>query len=182
MTDEQTRLRESPSQTAGPYVHIGCTPNQAGIEGVYGQDLGCKDVLNSDADRHALNIRVIDGQGELVKDAMVEIWIANQNHWARRALESETGSFDFNIAKPETASDNIGQTHAPHVSIWVVARGINLGLHTRMYFPDEDNSEDFALGLVPEDRRETLIAEENDSGYQFNIHLQGDEETVFFDV
>jgi protocatechuate 3,4-dioxygenase alpha subunit len=78
---------------------------------------------------------------------------------------------------------------APHVSLWIVARGINLGLNTRLYFDDEAaaNAEDPVLRLIePPERRQTLIAVREQRGgevvYRFDIHLQGEQETVFFDV
>ncbi|MDG2403743.1 MAG: protocatechuate 3,4-dioxygenase subunit alpha, partial [Paracoccaceae bacterium] len=71
---------------------------------------------------------------------------------------------------------------SPHISVWIVARGINLGLHTRLYFPDEDNRDDPVLALLDQARRTTLIAVQKSDAYVFDIYLQGEAETVFFDV
>ena len=85
-----------------------------------------------------------------------------------------------------------GRRMAPHINVWIVARGINLGLNTRIYFSDEAeaNANDAVLNLIEwEQRRQTLVAERLDrrldSGaavYRFDIRLQGENETVFFDV
>ncbi len=172
-------LKESPSQTAGPYVHIGCTPQTAGLERrSMGAQLG-EDVAR-DAAAITLDITVLDGAGEPVRDALIEIWQVGFNEspgqWARRAADLETGLARFTTLKPGAAE---GQT--PHILVWIAARGINLGLTTRVYFPDEDNANDPVFGLAG-DRAKTMVAEPTKAGYAHVIHLQGPRETVFFDV
>jgi protocatechuate 3,4-dioxygenase alpha subunit len=78
-----------------------------------------------------------------------------------------------------------GRLMAPHITVWIVARGINIGLHTRLYFGDEEaaNAEDQVLARIEHRSRvQTLIAERDGDAYRFDIHLQGDNETVFFDI
>ncbi|MEM6588235.1 MAG: protocatechuate 3,4-dioxygenase subunit alpha [Pseudomonadota bacterium] len=171
-------LKESPSQTAGPYVHIGCTPQTAGLEQrSMGAQLG-GEVAQEEA--ITLDITVLDGAGDPVRDALIEIWQAGSEgragHWGRQAADLETGLAHFTACKPGAAE---GQT--PHILVWIVARGINLGLTTRVYFPDENNTSDPVFGLAG-DRAETMVAERTNAGYAHVIHLQGPEETVFFDV
>ncbi|WP_299506652.1 protocatechuate 3,4-dioxygenase subunit alpha [uncultured Roseobacter sp.] len=199
-----TKLHESASQTAGPYVHIGCVPNFSGISGVYTQDVGAQMVNeNTIGDRISITGTVFDGTGNALKDAMVEIWQADANGihasgdprgdpdlnfsgWGRKASDSETGVWRFDTIKPGPVPHGNDRMMAPHITFWVVARGINIGLHTRMYFPEEDaaNADDPVLARIEHKNRiSTLIAtRESDGMYQFNIHLQGPQETVFFDV
>jgi len=181
-------LKESASQTAGPYVHIGCVPQTAGLEqrGM-GPQLGTKMVsLDTMQNKISLDIGVLDGDGQYVKDALIEIWQASSDgtfdqsggfsNWGRQATNLETGQARFETVKPGAVD---GQ--APHVLVWIAARGINLALTTRLYFPDEDNSQDAVLQLAGA-RASTLIAEKTDTGYAHTVYLQGPNETVFFDV
>ncbi len=200
--------RETPSQTAGPYVHIGLAPGAAGF-GIFERELG--QVIagpRSKGERIRIEGRVLDGAGASVKDVLIEVWQANAagryNHpedtgelevepdfsgWGRVIPDFETGIFSFETVKPGPVPEPDGHRQAPHLSLWLVARGINLGLNTRMYFGDEDkaNSADPVLGRIDgAARRQTLIAERNEAGeqpaYRFDIHLQGASETVFFDI
>ena len=175
-------LQENPSQTAGPYVHIGCTPNQAGIAGVYPEDLGVHRSSNAKVQHHELFLRIIDGADNAVTDAMVEVWVPDCGYWARSVFDKTQKAYLLQAPKPEQSIDENEQVTTPNISLWIVARGINLGLHTRMYFPDEDNEPDYLLGLIGDDRRGTLIAEATASGYKFDVHLQGAQETVFLDI
>ncbi|WP_282026520.1 protocatechuate 3,4-dioxygenase subunit alpha [Limimaricola cinnabarinus] len=195
------RLKESPSQTAGPYVHIGALPNFAGIEGVYDEDLGQR-MITGEAKGERITIRgtVYDGTGAALRDAMVEIWQADAQGrypgqdgadpaftgWGRRAGDMETGEFAFETVKPGLVPFRDGRLMAPHVSVWIVARGINLGLQTRLYFADEAeaNAADPILARIEHrDRIGTLMARpEGDGVYRFDIRLQGEDETIFFDI
>ena len=199
------RLKESPSQTAGPYIHIGATPNACGIEGVYKEDLGRAMVsAKTLGARITVSGHVFDGTGTPLKDALVEIWQADAagrypgragadpafTGWGRQAVDGETGQFRFETIKPGSAPFPDGRPMAPHITFWIVARGINLGLNTRLYFSDEAeaNANDAVLNIIEwEARRATLVAkrEQGKDGqvvYRFDIHLQGEAETVFFDV
>ena len=199
------RLRETPSQTAGPYVHIGAVPTFAGLDGVYPQDLGSGPLYEDGAKGERITIRgrVIDGTGTPLLDGIVEIWQADANGlynspmeprgpadpkfkgWGRAATMGTDGVFTFETIKPGRVPWPDGRVQAPHVALWIVARGINIGLHTRMYFPDEAeaNANDPVLGRIEQKvRRDTLVAERRDGVYVFDIHLQGEAETVFLDI
>ena len=200
------RLKESASQTAGPYVHIGLTPNFSGIAGVIDADAGATMLAPDTAgQRITIHGRVIDGTGAPVSDAVLEIWQADSEGsyagsmspnsnvapaftgWGRQPTQSD-GSFTFETIKPGRVPAPNGSLMAPHVSLWIVARGINIGLQTRLYFADEveANAGDYVLNLIMDPRRrETLIARREDGPvprYVLDIHLQGDKETVFFDI
>ena len=182
-----TKLQESASQTAGPYVHIGCVPQTAGLEqrGM-GPQLGAKMVGPEAGPSIRLDMSVLDGAGEVVKDALIEIWHASADgtmeaqegsaHWGRQATDLATGLASFETVKPGAVD---GQ--APHILVWIAARGINLALTTRIYFPDEDNTQDAVLQLAGA-RAGTLIAQKTETGYAHSVYLQGPNETVFFDV
>ncbi|MGI6852352.1 protocatechuate 3,4-dioxygenase subunit alpha [Mesorhizobium sp. 1B3] len=204
MVQSLGRLKETASQTAGPYVHIGLTPNFCGIGGVYETDLGSSLVNDkTKGERITVKSRVLDGTGTPLKDALVEIWQADANGlynspsemrgtadpnftgWGRCASDMETGEFVFQTIKPGRVPFRDGRLMAPHITFWIVARGINLGLHTRMYFGDEEkaNAEDPVLQRIEHKVRvPTLIAPFRDGAYIFDVHLQGEKETVFFDV
>ena len=199
-------LKETPSQTAGPYVHIGLTPNFADIRGVYATDPGST-MLTPDTkgDRITITGRIIDGSGAVVNDALLELWQAdadgsytapmgpNSNSapaftgWGRQPTNAD-GVFSFETIKPGPVPGPDGKPMAPHVNLWIVARGINIGLQTRLYFDDEveANAGDFVLNKIMDPRRrQTLIARKEDGPvprYVLDIHLQGDKETVFFDM
>ncbi|MEM6939341.1 MAG: protocatechuate 3,4-dioxygenase subunit alpha [Pseudomonadota bacterium] len=199
-------LKESASQTAGPYVHIGLAPGAAGFD-IYKRELG-HDIAgpNAKGTRVRVEGRVIDGTGAAIKDVLIEVWQANaQGHyahpegggpvedgfrgWGRVISNFETGEWAFETVKPgQTRGRNVG-LQAPHLNLWLVARGINIGLITRMYFSDEAeaNAQDPVLRLIEwENRRGTLIAEKSlrkgSAVYRFDIRLQGEDETVFFDL
>lgn len=199
MTQPFKRAKETASQTAGPYVHIGCTPNFLGIEGIFPEDLGTRMITGDPAGKRiTVTGSVIDGAGNVLKDALVEIWQADAagqfpghgaapgfTGWGRSPGDMETGEFTFQTLKPGRVPWHDGRPQAPHITVWVVARGINLGLHTRMYFPDEEaaNAEDPILQRVEHRQRiHTLIADKTPEGYRFDIRLQGEAETIFFDI
>ena len=204
MIQSLNRLKETPSQTAGPYVHIGCVPNFSGILGVYPEDLGSS-MVNDKTKGERITIRgnVIDGSGSLLRDALLEIWQAdadglynspsemrrtadpNFTGWGRSPTDMQTGEYVFRTIKPGKVPFRDGRPMAPHVTFWIVARGINLGLQTRMYFGDEKeaNEADPILSRIEHRVRvPTLIAERKGDTYTFDIHLQGDRETIFFDI
>ena len=109
--------------------------------------------------------------------------------WGRTGAEFKSGLYSFDTVKPGAVIGRNGRMMAPHINVWIVSRGINIGLHTRMYFSDEAdaNAADPVLNLIEqEERRATLIAKrtkrDGKAVYAFDIVLQGDDETVFFDV
>lgn len=201
MVQKLDRLKESPSQTAGPYVHIGLTPCFSGINGVYPSDLGTQ-IAGADAKGARITIsgRVLDGTGTPLRDALLELWQADAagryagqdgadpavTGWGRCATDMETGTYTFHTIKPGRAPGPDGRPSAPHANLWIVARGINLGLSTRVYFEDEAeaNAADPALSRMEHQVRvPTLLARATAPGqYTFDIHLQGPDETIFFDL
>jgi protocatechuate 3,4-dioxygenase alpha subunit len=199
--------RETASQTAGPYVHIGLAPRAAGFD-IFENNFG--HVLATEAtqgERIRIEGRVFDGIGTVLKDVLIEIWQANAagryahpadrqpgkaldphfRGWGRAATDFESGVYAFETVKPGVVEGRNGRFMAPHVNAWIVARGINVGLSTRIYFSDEAeaNAKDAVLDLIEwEARRATLVAqrEAGSNVYRFDIRLQGEGETVFFDV
>jgi protocatechuate 3,4-dioxygenase alpha subunit len=192
----------TPSQTVGPFFKYGLTPN-----GQYDwNDAFTGNLVTPDASGERIRIegRVFDGEGQPVPDAMLEIWQADaQGRFAdpqdKRALPNAkfrgfgrsgtdaNGTFVFDTVKPGSVPDPDGKPQAPHVLLAVFARGMLRHLYTRVYFADEaGNGSDPVLALVPVDRRATLIAaREAGNGnavYRLDLHLQGENETVFFDV
>lgn len=205
MTQKLEHLKESPSQTAGPYVHIGATPNFCGVNGVYPVDLGVAMVRPETQGRRVTITGVVyDGLGAPVKDALIEIWQADANGrypgrgdprggadpqfsgWGRKPCDAVTGEWAFETIKPGAVPFKDGRQMAPHITFWIVARGINLGLHTRMYFPEDETeiATDPVLNRIEHrDRVRTLIARSaGEHAYRFDIRLQGESETVFFDI
>lgn len=184
----------TPSQTAGPYLHIGLTNKHSATQ------IASPDVPGN---RVHLKCRVFDLEGAPVNDAMLEIWQADgQGHYNHpddrpsgpdsrfygfgRAATDEKGTCEFETVRPGSVPGPGNTLQAPHLNVAVFARGILLQLHTRIYFAgDAANESDPVLALVPADRRETLMAHpdpERAASWLFNIRLRGDQETVFFDV
>lgn len=199
MVQKLDRLTESPSQTAGPYVHIGCLPGFAGLTGIYPQELGLSPVADG-AQGEIITITgsLYDGTGWALRDAMFESWQADAaglypgqqgadpavSGFARFAADGESGAFSLRTIKPGGMADRAGRMQAPHILLWIVARGINTGLQTRIYFEDEDNVTDPLLARIEQRQRvNTLIARKTAPGqYHFDIRLQGPDETVFLDM
>ena len=194
-------LKQTPSQTVGPFFAYGLTPEQYGypLTSIAGGDLATGE---TDGERIRIEGRVLDGTGEPIPDAMVEIWQADGQGRYAHPLDprgSNTGfkgfgrvgtgtdpecRFIFHTVKPGSVDGH----QAPHINVIVFARGLLLHAYTRIYFSDETeaNARDPVLALVPPERRATLIAERQDTPggvvYRFDIRMQGDAETVFFDV
>ena len=206
MTQKLDYLKETPSQTAGPYVHIGLAPGAAGFE-IYKSELGW-DIAGPNAKGERIRVQgiVIDGTGSAIKDVLLEAWQANADGvyphaestgesedgfrgWGRVITDFDTGEWGFDTIKPGPVPGRNGTVQAPHINLWIVARGINVGLNTRLYFSDEAeaNATDPVLNTIEwEKRRATLIAHRSDDGdipvYRFDIRLQSEDETVFFDI
>ena len=198
------RLKETPSQTAGPFVHIGLMPNFLGNAGIYPADFGARPVAEgAEGERITITGRVIDGAGMVLRDAVIESWQADSRGiypggdprgpadpkvtgWARLAADFDSGEWRLETIRPGRVPAADGRLQAPFISLWIVARGINLGLATRLYFGDaaEANADDPVLARIEHaPRRETLIARPvGDGEYRFDIVLQGPDETVFFEV
>jgi protocatechuate 3,4-dioxygenase, alpha subunit len=192
----------TPSQTVGPFFKYGLTPN-----GQYDwNDAFNNNLVTADAtgERIRLQGRVFDGDGQPVPDAMLEIWQADaQGRFAdpkdKRALPNAAfrgfgrcgtdgnGDYAFDTIKPGAVPDPDGKPQAPHILLAIFARGMLMHLYSRIYLDSEAaNAADPVLALVPADRRNTLIAVRQPGNgnavYRFDIRLQGDNETVFFDI
>jgi len=186
-------LQTTSSQTIGPYLHIGLTwliTDNLAQPGVSGE-------------RVAIEGRIVDGDGNAVNDAVVEIWQANaQGRYAHpedtqdkplepqfkgfgRVTTDNDGVFRFTTIKPGRVPAPSGGLQAPHLNVTIFTRGLLKHLITRMYFSNEPaNDADPVLQRVPAERRQTLIAapSEGKSGaFKWNVILQGERETVFFD-
>jgi protocatechuate 3,4-dioxygenase alpha subunit len=191
---EREVLGVTPSQTVGPYFSFGLTDPW-------------EDRENAVAPYHADAIEVfghvLDGRGDPIPDAMIETWQADPNGrfdhpddprgaavfegfrgFARSGTDGE-GRWSVRTLKPGSIPAVDGTPQAPHLLVTVMARGMLRQLTTRIYFGDEAgaNGADPVLLSLPDDARATLIAEPVDErGYRFDIHLQGDGETAFFDL
>lgn len=184
-------LHATPSQTVGPYLHIGLT-------WLITENLAPKGIPG---ERVRIQGRVLDGDGQPVNDALVEIWQANAaGKYAHprdrqskpladgfrgfgRSATNRNGAFRFRTIKPGPVPGPGGKLQAPHIAVNVFMRGQLKQLVSRIYFPGEtSNAQDPVLALVPADRRATLIARAVKPGVQeWNVLLQGKAETVFFD-
>jgi protocatechuate 3,4-dioxygenase alpha subunit len=183
----------TPSQTVGPFFDIG-------FAWMYRADLTCG---SQSGEKVTIRGRVLDGEGQSVPDACLEIWQADirgkyahpedpqANIAAReffgfaRVPTNDHGEFTFKTVKPGSIPGPGGKLQAPHLEISVFLRGLLQRLVTRLYFPDDpENATDVVLGLVPAARRETLVARRSESEntlLEWDVRLQGERETVFFD-
>jgi protocatechuate 3,4-dioxygenase alpha subunit len=172
----------TPSQTVGPYLHIGL------IDGLLGQAAVAADQPGAVVIRG----RLLDGAGEPVPDGMVEDWGAAPDgrydapgyRGFARSGTAAAGAFELVLLKPGRVPAPDGALQAPHLAIGVFARGLLKRLATRLYFPDEAdaNAADPVLGLLSEAERATLVAVPEDGGVRFDIRLQGAGQTTFFAV
>jgi protocatechuate 3,4-dioxygenase alpha subunit len=208
---------QTPSQTVGPFFHYGL-PWKGGADLVGKSDMGARPELFPE-EHYVLNLssptgtpdgevievagRVFDAQGEIISDAMIEIWQANaagryaslddtrdevpaDPHFIGfgRASTDAEGVYRFRTVRPGRVPGPGNSLQAPHIAISVFGRGLLKRLPTRLYFADgEGNDVDPILALVPEERRGTLIARRQEDGrWWLDIRLGGADETVFFDL
>jgi protocatechuate 3,4-dioxygenase alpha subunit len=201
----------TPSQTVGPYFAYGLAPhsrcNWSPDTKLYDwkQTVGA-DLVTPDATGQKIRIegRVLDGDGLPINDAMLEIWQADaQGRYAHprdnralpntqfkgfgRSATDKDGAYSFDTVKPGSVPGPNGKPQAPHIVFCIYSRGMLRQVYTRLYFADEAaNGSDPILALVPADRRDTLVAQKETKGdvpvYRFDIRVQGDNETVFFEV
>lgn len=191
----------TPSQTVGPYFAYGLTPGaKYPFTTLAGSDLVTEDTVGE-----VIEIvgRVTDGEGAAIPDAMIELWQpdgagrfsghdAGANTTFKGFGRSETvddGEFSFRTVKPGAVAGPDGKSQASHIDVGVFARGMIRRMFTRIYFDGEaGNDADPILALVPRDRRQTLIAYRDGDGaggvprYRFDIRVQGERETVFFEA
>lgn len=195
---------QTPSQTVGPYFAYGLTPEQYNyrLRSIQGADLTHP---GAEGERIRIVGQVLDGAGTPVDDAMIEIWQANAhgryNHPAddRKDNLLDPDFKGFGRVGTGTAPDNsfafvtvkpgpLGDGQAPHINVVVFMRGMLVHAFTRIYFSDEEaaNAADPVLQSVEAGRRKTLVARRDETAggivYRFDIHMQGTDETVFFDV
>lgn len=193
--DPSLLLGQTPSQTVGPYFAYGLTPEQYGYNFKSIASSTLADETTPGA-RIRIEGKVFDGAGLAVTDAMIEIWQADHagNYASKPGTNAkfsgfgrcgtgtaEGGLFWFDTVKPGVATAG----DAPHVNMIVKMRGLLLHLFTRVYFEDElaANTADPVLMVVPVERQKTLLARLVSPGvYRFDIHMQGADETVFFDL
>jgi len=203
----------TPSQTVGPFFAYGLTPHSRyewrpeHKKHIYDWKVTVgADLITPDASGEKIRIEgaVTDGDGRPINDAMIEIWQADaQGRYAhardqqalpnakfkgfgRSACDTD-GVYSFDTIKPGRVPGPGGKQQAPHIVVAVFSRGMLRQIYTRLYFSDEpSNAEDSILALVPEDRRDTLIAQkatqQGQTIYRFDIRVQGENETVFFEV
>jgi protocatechuate 3,4-dioxygenase alpha subunit len=160
----------TPFQTVGPFLHLGL---RAGREPMTADGLTTPIAITG---------RLLDGAGAGIEDGVLEFWAAGFDRIGR--VWTEAGGLYRLIAVKPSGREDAGTVHAPHFAVRVLARGILGEYLTRVYFADEpDNARDEVLGLVPAERRATVIAVTGaPSEYHFDIVVQGARETVFFDV
>ena len=184
-------MHTTSSQTIGPYLHIGMTwlvDENMAPQGVAGE-------------RMTIEGRMIDADGMPVNDAMLEIWQANSHgKYAHpedtrdlpvdkaftgfgRVYTDEEGRFRFHTIKPGRVPGPDGALQAPHLNLSIFMRGLLKHLVTRVYFPGDDHDADPVLSRVPAERRATLVARRGGKpgALEWNVVLQGQDETVFFD-
>ena len=193
-TDKNLRLGATPSQTVGPYLHIG-------LDWLNTTDLASPGVAG---ERIVIQGRLLDADRAPIPDGVIEIWLANSHgRYAHpddgRVLPLESGfsgfgrtptggngEFRFSTIKPGRVPATNGQLQAPHIMVNVFARGLLRQAVTRVYFPDDDHASDPVMASVPVNRRMTLIARSvagQVGVFEWNVLLGGDQnETVFFDV
>ena len=194
MSRESEHLCSLPSQTVGPFFHLGLTTNAA---------VGCLAAQEARGERIRLWFRLLGGGGAPVPDGMIELWQADASGkydhpadaqkrepdpkfcgFGRLATDAE-GVCTFETVRPGRVPDGRDGYQAPHINVSVFARGLLARLCTRVYFEgDPALPEDAVLALVPAERRQTLLAKPGATpgDWTFDIHLQGSQETVFFDI
>jgi protocatechuate 3,4-dioxygenase, alpha subunit len=191
VTDVAASPGVTPHQTVGPFFHY-ALPYEAGSRVAGPHRPGA----------FRLTGRVLDGEGTPVEDCLVEIWQADEEgrfvsepgiyaevtdgafRGFGRCPTDEDGRFEFHTVKPAGVPTLDGHPQAPHIAMSVFARGMLRRGVTRVYFEDDAaaNETDPLLASVEEARRPTLIATAVEDGYRFDVHIQGDDETVFLDV
>src|SRR5689334_7108352 len=189
-------MHMTPSQTVGPFFSFGLTTEKCSVRNIAGSQ--------AKGERVILTCRVLDGDGLGLPDAMVEIWQADAdgiyNHpddpqqnncdpacaGFGRMGTKEDGTCEFETIKPGRVRGLNGQEQAPHLNVAIFARGMLKQLYTRIYFADDPaNQNDPVLGLVQPERRDTLMAKADPvhpGHWSFDLRMQGELETVFFDV
>ena len=180
------KLNQTPSQTVGPFFAYSLTAKQYG----YNYNSIITDSLvdeTAEGERILIKGQIFDGQGNVIPDAIIELiqYFESENQEINSIIArlgsgtSDDSSFSFTTVKPKAIN-----SQAPFISVIIMMRGSLHHLHTRLYFSDENNQQDLLLNSIPENRRNSLIASKlqknNQVLYEFNIRMQGENETVFF--
>jgi protocatechuate 3,4-dioxygenase, alpha subunit len=172
-------MKQTPSQTVGPFFAYSLTPQQYQYDFKQIVDNQMVDYI---IEPNAISIigKVFDGENVVIPDAIIEIWDAKNQLFGRFGTGTDVEKrFIFHTIKPESID---GQ--APYLSVIIFMRGQLIHSYTRIYFSDEEilNLQDETLNLIPADRKHTLIASRKGNIYEFNIYMQGENETIFFDI
>ena len=193
MKNSKKILDETPFQTAGPFLHIGCMPNKIKINNLYASDLG-EILFKNKNDPKILTIEgsVFDGNELALDDVMLETWQADENGqflkdngFARFIPDNLTKKFKLFTVKPGQVETLDGKNQSPHICLSISSRGLNMTLNTRIYFEDDNLINDPILSTIKNNKGniDSLVAKKiKKNVYVFDIFLQGDKETVFFNL
>jgi protocatechuate 3,4-dioxygenase alpha subunit len=195
------KLGQTPAQTVGPFFAYGLTPEQYGyaMTSIAGPGMVTE---GTGGERIRIEGRVLDGAGQAISDAMIEIWQADASGRYAHPADPRSSNVSFKgFGRCGTGTDpenrywfdtikpgSVDGRQAPHLNVVVFMRGLLVHTFTRIYFPEDvaANAHDPILASVPPERRQTLIAQRVASAtgvaYRFDIHMQGEQETVFFDA
>ena len=186
-------LDETPFQTAGPFLHIGCMPNKIKINNLYKNDLGEVPFKNkNEIEMITIEGSVFDGNGITLDDVMLETWQCDENSqffedngFARFIPDKLTKKFKLFTVKPGQVKNLDSKNHSPHICLSISSRGLNMTLNTRIYFEGDDLINDPILPMIKNNKGniDSLVAKKiKKNVYVFDVFLQGDKETVFFDI
>jgi protocatechuate 3,4-dioxygenase alpha subunit len=186
-------LDETPFQTAGPFLHIGCMPNKIKINNLYKNDLGEVPFKNKkEIEMITIEGSVFDGNGITLDDVMLETWQCDENSqffedngFARFIPDKLTKKFKLFTVKPGQVKNLDSKNQSPHICLSISSRGLNMTLNTRIYFEGDDLINDPILSMIKNNKGNihSLVAKKiKKNVYIFDVFLQGDKETVFFDI
>ncbi len=193
MKNSKKLLDETPSQTAGPFLHIGCMPNKIKINNLHKSDLGEIPFKNKNkTEIITVEGSVFDGNGVALDDVMLETWQCDENGqfiedngFARFIPDNFTKKFKLFTLKPGRVQNLEGKNQSPHICLSISSRGLNMTLNTRIYFEGEDLIKDPILSIIKKNKGnlDSLVAKKIQKNvYIFDVFLQGEKETVFFDI
>ena len=193
MKNSNKILDETPFQTAGPFLHIGCMPNKIKINNIYKNDLGEVPFKNkNEIEMITVEGSVFDGNGIALDDVMLETWQCDENGqffedngFARFIPDKLTKKFKLFTVKPGQVENLDRKNQSPHICLSISSRGLNMNLNTRIYFEGDDLINDPILSMIKNSKGniDSLVAKKIKKNiYVFNVFLQGNKETVFFDI